>query len=155
MHYYDYFLGTLCNPETDENGCKCFHVLHVDIGDVVELFFINPAEDKPIAHPMHLHGYYFNVIASGPIPESNPMEYVRMLNENGGIDRNLHHPPQKDSLQTRPGEFMLVRFIADNPGYWTMHCHISYDVIEGQALVINVGNSVYDWTVPQDFPKCG
>lgn len=146
--------GTLCNPETDENGCKCFHVLHVDIGDVVELFFINPAEDKPIAHPMHLHGYYFNVIASGPIPESNPMEYVKVLNEIGEINRNLHHPPQKDSLQTRPGEYMLVRFIADNPGYWTMHCHISYDVIEGQALVINVGNS-NDWAIPQDFPKCG
>ena len=154
LHNYNYFLGTLCNPETDENGCKCFHVLHVDIGDVVELFFINPAEDKPIAHPMHLHGYYFNIIASGPIPESNPMEYVKMLNENGEIERNLHHPPQKDSLQTRPGEYMLVRFFADNPGYWTMHCHISYDVIEGQALVINVGNS-NDWAVPQDFPKCG
>ena len=69
----------------------------MDIGDVVELFFINPAEDKPIAHPMHLHGYYFNVIASGPIPESNPMEYVKVLNEIGEINRNLHHPPQKDN----------------------------------------------------------
>ena len=120
---------------------------------MVELFLINPAGDKPIAHPMHLHGYYHNVIASGPIPESNPLEYVKLLNDIIGIDRNLDSPPQKDSIQTRPGEFILIRFLADNPGYWTMHCHISFDVIEGQALVIKVGDT-NDWAIPQDFPKC-
>jgi len=144
----------LCDPATDENGCACFHVLHVDVGDLVEIFLINPAGEKPIAHPIHFHGYYHDVIASGPIPETNPMEYVKMQNENGNIERNLDFPPRKDSIQTRPGEFLVTRFLADNPGYWIMHCHISFDVIEGQALVFKVGDT-QDWSIPQDFPQCG
>ena len=57
-------------------------------------------------------------------------------------------------MQTAPGRYILTRFVADNPGYWIMHCHISFDQIEGQVLVVKVGNRE-DWKIPEDFPKCG
>jgi len=94
------------------------------------------------------------VIGSGSIPQEDPMTYVRQLNEEGGIERNLEDPPRKDSIQTSPGGFLLIRFYADNPGYWLMHCHISFDVIEGQAMVLRVGDRD-EWDIPQGFPECG
>jgi len=146
--------GLLCDPNTDKHGCACHNILHVNTGDVVEMFLINPDLERPIAHPFHLHGYFFNVIGSGSIPQEDPMTYVRQLNEEGGIERNLEDPPRKDSVQTSPGGFLLIRFYADNPGYWLMHCHISFDVIEGQAMVLRIGDRD-EWDIPQGFPECG
>ena len=145
----------MCDPGLDKHGCACHNILHVETGDVVEIFLINPDLERPIAHPLHLHGYFFNVLGSGLIPpQENPMEYVRQQNEEGNIARNLQDPPRKDSVQTSPGGFLLIRFFADNPGYWLMHCHISFDVIEGQAMVVKVGDRD-EWVIPDDFPQCG
>jgi len=146
--------GLICDPATDKNKCSCQHILHVDTGDVVDMFLINPDLERPIAHPIHLHGHFFNVLGSGSIPEENPMAYIREQNEAGNIVRNLDFPPRKDSVQSIPGEYLLIRFYADNPGYWLMHCHISFDVVEGQVLVVNVGDKS-EWDIPQDFPQCG
>ena len=131
--------GLLCDPDQDKHGCACHHILHPETGDVVEMFLINPDLDEPIAHPVHLHGYFFNVIGSGTIPEENPLEFVKQQNEEGRIKRNLEDPPRKDTVQTSPGGFLLIRFHADNPGYWLMHCHISFDLVEGQVMVVRVG----------------
>ena len=30
---------------------------------------------------------------------------------------------------------LVFRFYTDNPGYWLIHCHISFDLIEGQVCV--------------------
>jgi FtsP/CotA-like multicopper oxidase with cupredoxin domain len=146
--------GLLCDPALDLLSCECQHILYVETGDLVEIFLINPDLERPIAHPVHLHGYFFNVIGSGYIPQETPMAYLRQQNEEGNIERNLINPPRKDSIQTAPGGYLLIRFFADNPGYWLMHCHISFDVIEGQVLVMSVGNRD-EWTIPEDFPECG
>jgi len=147
-------LGQVCDPALDKNFCSCQHVLNVETGDVVEIFLLNPDLERPISHPVHLHGQYFNVIGSGSIPEEDPLTYIKQQNEAGNIERNLDHPPQKDSVQTVPGGYILIRFYADNPGFWLMHCHISFDVIEGQVLVFKVGNRS-QWDIPEDFPECG
>jgi len=146
--------GQLCDPLLDRNSCTCTHILQVETGDVVDLFFINPDLEKPIAHPVHLHGYSFNVLGSGLVPDENPLKFVREMNEAGQISRNLDKPVAKDSLQTIPGGYVLVRFYADNPGYWLMHCHISFDVIEGQVLIFKVGDKS-QWDIPENFPQCG
>lgn len=146
--------GLICDPAMDKNDCSCHHMLHVDSGDVVDMFLLNPDLERPIAHPIHLHGHFFNVIGSGSIPDENPMAYIREQNEAGNIERNLDNPPRKDSIQSIPGGYLLIRFYADNPGYWLMHCHISFDVVEGQVLVVKVGDRS-EWDIPQDFPECG
>jgi len=145
----------LCDPSSDRHSCRCFHILEVELGDIVEIFMLNPTIDHNIAHPIHSHGYWHHVLGSGLFPPNvtSHLQYVKEQNENGNINRNLEYPPRKDSLQTLTGGWVLTRFLADNPGYWIMHCHISYDQIEGQDIIFKVGNS-NDWSIPKDFPTC-
>lgn len=66
-----------------------------------------------MAHPMHLHGHFFEVLDSGGIT---------------GIRA------KKDTLIIPP---MMgrgaVEFIADNPGVWFHHCHNLYHMMAGMA----------------------
>ena len=122
---------------------------------MVEVFFTNPSGEYAVAHPTHMHGNSHAVIGSGKIPEDVPNlnEWVKAENEAGNVQRNLVDPPLKDSVQTIPGSYILLRLEADNPGFWFWHCHISMDAFEGQALVLKVGESG-DWDIPEDTPTC-
>ena len=59
-------------------------------------------------HPIHLHGHYFKHIATdgGDIPDSAQWPQTTVLVPVG-------------STQT-------VEFLADNPGDWAMHCHMTH-----------------------------
>ena len=61
----------------------------------------------------------------------SPLTFVKNANENGELPRNLEFPPTKDTITTVPGGYVLAltRFYADHPGYWIMHCHMSFDQI--------------------------
>lgn len=63
-----------------------------------------------MAHPMHLHGHYFKVVALG----SNV------------IDGAL-----RDVVLVPPMETVTVVFDADNPGSWPFHCHHAYHMNSG------------------------
>jgi FtsP/CotA-like multicopper oxidase with cupredoxin domain len=55
-------------------------------------------------HPMHLHGHHF-----------------RVLSRNG---QALAERPWRDSVLMAPGDRVDVAFVADNPGFWLIHCHV-------------------------------
>jgi manganese oxidase len=59
-------------------------------------------------HPIHLHGFHWKVIETdgGPIPESAQWPETTVL--------------------VAVGQTRTVEFIADNPGDWAMHCHMSH-----------------------------
>ena len=63
-----------------------------------------------MAHPMHLHGHYFKVMALG----------------NTVIDGAL-----RDVVLVPPMESVTVVFDADNPGSWPFHCHHLYHMNSG------------------------
>ena len=85
-------LGEQCDPSTD--SCSCFHVLQTEVGDIVDLFLINPLSSHVVAHPVHLHGLHYSVLGTGAIPDSRPLHWVREQEEQGRIPRNLDHPPR-------------------------------------------------------------
>jgi len=58
-----------------------------------------------MAHPMHLHGLGQLVIAKDGYP--------------------LASPQWQDTVMVGPGERFTVLVLADNPGVWAWHCHIS------------------------------
>ncbi len=62
-------------------------------------------------HPMHIHGHHMRVVATdgGPIPEAGQWREVSVLVPVGG---------------TR-----TVEFVANNPGDWAFHCHMSHHVM--------------------------
>lgn len=54
-------------------------------------------------HPMHLHGHTFAV-----------------FNPDGKLGA------RKATVIVIPGQSLKVAILADNPGYWPMHCHNNY-----------------------------
>ena len=73
-----------------------------------------------MAHPMHLHGHYFKVVAIG----------------NTRIDGAI-----RDSVLVPPGETVTVTFDADNPGTWAFHCHHAYHMNAGMMGTITYSSA--------------
>lgn len=81
---------------------------------------------------------------------------VMEMDRKGLIRRNLVDPPLKDTVSVPDAGFTVVRFVADNPGFWLLHCHMSWHNHLGMGLVVQVGD--YDKDIPkapEGFPKCG
>ena len=70
-------------------------------GAHVVLHMINETD---FAHPMHLHGHFFRVIAV-----------------NG---KKTRFQESRDTVMMGPRESVDVAFVADNLGEWMFHCHI-------------------------------
>ena len=71
------------------------------LGDDV---LIHLANDGALIHPMHLHGYHFEVVAADGFA--------------------LEQPYMADTLMVAPGQRFDILVQADHPGVWAYHCHI-------------------------------
>jgi len=100
-------------------------------------------------HPMHLHGYNFYVVGEGfgnYNPETDPDNF------------NLVDPPQRNTVIAPVSGWVAIRFRADNPGMWFLHCHLDDHFTWGLNMVFLVQNG--DGPLesleppPQDLPKC-
>jgi FtsP/CotA-like multicopper oxidase with cupredoxin domain len=82
------------------------------------------------AHPIHLHGFSFNVTGTdgGPIPESG------------------HWPEVTVNVPT--GAARDIEFIADAEGDWAFHCHKVHHLMNGMGhnLPLNLGVKQEDLT---------
>ncbi|AEO62602.1 uncharacterized protein THITE_2040998, partial [Thermothielavioides terrestris NRRL 8126] len=76
------------------------------------------------AHPMHLHGHAFQVLAEGP----GPWDGRTVVNPANPLRRDRH-------MQRRFGHLVL-QFAADNPGVWSLHCHIAWHASMGFTIVL-------------------
>ena len=63
-----------------------------------------------MAHPMHLHGHHFQVLAINGHPLSGAM---------------------RDTVLVPPMALMRIAFDANNPGRWLFHCHNLYHMAAG------------------------
>lgn len=90
------------------------------------------------AHPFHLHGHDFVVLA----------QQNRSFLESDLTDGTFHYdnPPRRDTVLLQAGGYVAVGFQLDNPGVWIFHCHIAwhassglgYEIIEReQDIVLN------------------
>jgi len=74
-------------------------------------------------HPIHLHGYYFKVTETdgGEIPEAGQWPETTVL--------------------VPVGSTRTVEFIADNPGDWVFHCHMTHHIMNqmGHGLPNMIG----------------
>jgi len=91
------------------------------LGDRVRIRFGNlSAMDH---HPIHLHGYSFKIVETdgGPIPEAAQWPETTVL--------------------VPVGSTRSVEFLADNPGDWIMHCHMTHHMMNqmGHGLPNMVG----------------
>ena len=86
----------------------------------------------PVAHPIHLHGHDFALVAQ----ESRPFHPLDLTN--GTFHYN--NPPRRDvALLPNPG-YIAIAFQTDNPGIWLIHCHIAWHASSGLGLQIRERN---------------
>jgi len=96
------------------NGMKFSQAdaVRVKLGERTRFVLIN---DTMMEHPIHLHGYLFEV-------------------ENGQGDRL----PLKHTINVKPGERMSLVFTADAPGHWAFHCHLLFHMEMGMFRTVLV-----------------
>lgn len=88
--------------------------LSVNQGDLVNLTFDN---QSMMAHPMHLHGYEFKVVAIDGKP----------------IDGTF-----RDTVMVMPHSKVTVQFVATQAGKWMLHCHVAYHMAGGMMTYLQV-----------------
>ena len=117
----------------------------------MELVLIDEGFAYDVSHPFHIHGHNFYVVSmerhaadplhTGPAPGMGnwiTKERVQDLNEAGKIYKNLQNPPLKDNVAVPDAGFTILRFHADNVGYWLFHCHMSWHNHLGMGVIIKV-----------------
>jgi len=85
-------------------------------GELVRLHIVNPGNMG--AHPIHIHGHVFSVLAKNGQPLSGS-------------------PVHLDGILVGPHETWDVAFKADNPGIWMLHCHVLGHAVDGMSMTIN------------------
>jgi len=100
-------------------------------------------------HPMHLHGYNFYVVGQG-FGNYNPITDPPKF--------NLVDPPERNTVISPISGWVAIRFKANNPGVWFLHCHLDDHLTWGLNMVFLVENgpglSATLETPPADLPKC-
>jgi len=76
-------------------------------GQRIEIELVNRSM---MAHPIHLHGHVFQVVA---------------------IDGRALHGAVRDTVLVSPSGRVRIAFDADNPGRWAFHCHNLYHMEGG------------------------
>lgn len=69
-------------------------------------------------HPMHLHGHSF-----------------RVLSRTG---RPVGHWQWADTVLVPPKEAIDIAFVADNPGNWMLHCHVTDHQVSGMMAILRI-----------------
>ncbi|KAJ8751376.1 hypothetical protein K2173_016573 [Erythroxylum novogranatense] len=101
------------------------------------------------SHPLHLHGFNFFVVGQGFgnfDPIKDPAKF------------NLVDPVERNTVGVPVGGWVAIRFLADNPGVWFMHCHLEVHTSWGLKMAwIVLDGSLPNQKLlppPADLPKC-
>lgn len=63
---------------------------------------------------------------------------------------------QKDTVIVLAGGYVVIAIVADDPGYWFLHCHIEMHQLEGMAVIIQeYGETEHNYNLPKDINKPG
>merc|ERR1719233_2595679 len=57
----------------------------------------------------------------------------------------------KNTIQVPPGGYVIMRIPLNNQGTWFMHCHINKHLLDGMAMVLQIGGFGEDKTYGQDW----
>jgi FtsP/CotA-like multicopper oxidase with cupredoxin domain len=82
--------------------------LEYTVGDTVRWRWVNPSASS---HPMHLHGFYYEVDSRGSWAEDT-----------------IYQPAERRRVVTEllwPGGTISARWVPERPGNWLFHCHFA------------------------------
>jgi hypothetical protein len=100
----------------------------------IDLFIDNFDDGE---HPLHLHGYKYFILAQGhgapPMTSVNAgftLENLKPLYDT----LDLTNPLRRDTAAVEAYGWILLRLVADNPGAWAFHCHVSWHTEAGLMM---------------------
>ncbi|XP_047978908.1 laccase-3-like [Salvia hispanica] len=130
-----------------QNGTR---VRMLDFNATVELVFQGTSTARsPLDHPMHLHGHSFYVVGWG---------YGNFNSTRDPPNYNLIDPPLQNTIAVPRAGWTAIRFVANNPGVWLMHCHFERHITWGMEMtfITRNGKGPNDTMLPppSDFPMC-
>jgi Multicopper oxidase len=142
--------NTFCNPKSlpsrcqNQTHCFCLHRYKVPLNSIVWMRVTDESpggEQFSFTHPFHVHGHQFLVIDMGSQPGNST-----------GLD-NMY-PAFKDTVVVPGQGFVVIKFKANNPGFWLMHCHFEWHLGMGMSMVLQVGELDEMVQPPVGFPRC-
>lgn len=144
-HPFNY-TGTPPNKTFVAHGTR---VVPLSFNTSVELVMQGTSIQGAESHPLHMHGFNFFVVGQGfgnYDPVNDPAKY------------NLIDPVERNTVSVPTAGWVAVRFLADNPGVWLMHCHFDVHLSWGlsMAWLVNDGPLPNQKMLPppSDLPKC-
>ncbi|MBU1326351.1 MAG: copper resistance system multicopper oxidase [Alphaproteobacteria bacterium] len=87
--------------------------IRFELNERVRVTLVN---DTMMAHPIHLHGHFFELVTGGP----------------------EGHQPLKHTVNVAPGGKVTFDLTADAPGDWAFHCHMLMHMHAGMFNVVTV-----------------
>ncbi|CEG49870.1 multicopper partial [Plasmopara halstedii] len=112
------------------------NALKIDFGKHAELVLVNVKGEQ---HPFHLHSHSVYIVASGTAP-------LEQIFNNTLPPPNLVDPMTRDVYTVEPCKldgngtcqeagYVVLRFNADSPGVWVLHCHIDWHIEAGLSMM--------------------
>nr|XP_029120690.1 laccase-17 [Elaeis guineensis] len=140
------YTGTPPNNTAVSNGTK---LMVLPFNATVELVMQDTSILGAESHPLHLHGFNFFVVGQGSgnyNPAKDPANF------------NLVDPAERNTVGVPAGGWVAIRFRADNPGVWFMHCHLEVHTSWGLKMAwLVLDGSLPNQKLPRppsDLPKC-
>ncbi|XP_057808076.1 laccase-4-like isoform X2 [Salvia miltiorrhiza] len=128
------------------SGTKVYRLAY---NSTVEVVLQDTGIIAPENHPVHLHGFNFFAVGKGLgnfNPKTDPQKF------------NLVDPVERNTIGVPSGGWVAIRFRADNPGVWFMHCHLEVHTTWGlkMAFLVDNGKGPNQSILPppKDLPKC-
>ncbi|KAH7553808.1 hypothetical protein JRO89_XS12G0059700 [Xanthoceras sorbifolium] len=145
QHKFNY-TGTAPSNLQTSSGTKVYRLAY---NSTVQLVLQDTGIIAPENHPVHLHGFNFFAVGKGLgnyNPKTDPKKF------------NLVDPVERNTIGVPAGGWVAIRFRADNPGVWFMHCHLEVHTTWGlkMAFLVNNGKGPNESLLPppSDLPKC-
>ncbi|KAF8397460.1 hypothetical protein HHK36_016377 [Tetracentron sinense] len=140
------YTGTPPNNTIVSNGTK---VVVLPFNTSVEVVLQDTSIGGVESHPLHLHGFNFFAVGQGfgnYDPNKDPANF------------NLVDPIERNTIGVPSGGWVAIRFLADNPGVWFMHCHFDVHTSWGLKMAwIVLDGPLPNQKLPpppSDLPKC-
>ncbi|XP_009787551.1 laccase-4 [Nicotiana tabacum] len=140
------YTGTSPTNLATTKGTKVYRLPY---NATVQLVLQDTGIIAPENHPIHLHGFNFFLVGKG------------LGNFNSKTDPknfNLIDPVERNTIGVPSGGWVAIRWRADNPGVWFMHCHLEVHTTWGlkMAFLVDNGKGSNESLLPppKDLPKC-
>lgn len=96
-------------------------------------------------HPFHRHGGGFKVLAIGT--SSVTQADLDMI-----TTYNVLTAVQRDTVVVPKDGWVAIQFTADNPGVWSLHCHIGFHFVNGMlGQLVIAPNAIAQMTIPPEL----